>query len=41
MSKRVSKTLFGSYLSQVFAHVIVTFCFEEKESNLVLHVMSD
>lgn len=40
--KRVEeKILLESHLGEVFAHEIVTFCFEDKEANIVLHVVLD
>ena len=35
------KILLGSHLGDEFVHEVVTFCFEGKEGNLVLHVVLD
>jgi hypothetical protein len=35
------KILFRSHLGDEFVHEIITFCFEGKEGNLVLHVVLD
>jgi hypothetical protein len=40
--KRVEeKVLLRSHLGDEFAHEIVTFCFEDIEGSLVLHVVLD